>query len=425
LKINVDELHIDELTKLYTFKSFLKLTEQLLVHNPKVKYMITVWHIVRFKFINELFGMETGDKILYEIARIFHNDADHDNLSGRIGNDIFICCCRKESYSLEDIKAKMNYHVNDKDQSYKIIMQAGVYFIEEQKLPVINMCDSALIALNSIRGNYYDQAAIYEEKKHNALATEIEIVSDLEDGIKKHQFYIMIQPVFRITDNVVTSGEVLVRWNHPRKGIIFPEKFIPLLENSNLITLLDQYVWEEACILIKEMQDRGMVPIPLSVNISRINLNYEDLGEKLDRLIERYKIPHDQLRLELTESAYMDNPKKFLRIIRDLKQRGFLVIMDDLGTGYSSLKLIKDFPFYAIKIDKSLIDEVESSRRACNIVCSVIKMSKLLNMKVIAEGIENHKQVECLKNMGCNYIQGFFYAKPLEIDSFFNKEYRN
>jgi diguanylate cyclase (GGDEF)-like protein len=420
LKRGLENLQLDELTEVYSFKSFLKVMEKLLNTNRNNRYSVVVWNVVHFKYVNEMFGMDFGDMILYQVARLFPNDYHSQCITGRIGNDIFISCFQKGRYSLDDIKAKLCYRVQDANEIIRIIMQAGIYDIEDNSHPAINICDRALIALNSIHGKYTDRVAFYEDTVRVALATEIQLLSDFLDGIKRNEFYTVIQPVFCIADNRISSGEVLVRWNHPSKGLIMPNVFITMLEETYLITMLDYYVWEEACKLIQQMQQKSMNPIPLSVNISRINLYNEDLGVKLDELLARYRIPHNLLRLEITESAYTDNPEQFLKIIFDLKKRGYFIIMDDLGNGYSSLKLIKDFPFHTLKIDKSLIDEVEISSRAKDIVSCIINMSKSLNMNVVAEGIENECQAICLRSLGCDYSQGFFYAKPLDQNTFLN-----
>lgn len=413
------ELTKDELTQVYNFRSFLRRTRYLLDQNAKVEYVVIVWDVERFKIVNDMFDMETGDQVLKDVARLFHKDLTEYGVVGRIGNDKFACCIPRESISEKAIIKRLNYRIAQDKKEINLIIQAGIYYVEDPYLSVIKMCDRAMIALNRIKGNYHERIAIYQEASHETMREGFDYIFDMEEGVKQRQFQIVVQPIFDVKTGFIASGEVLVRWEHPKYGLLMPGKFIPVFEQNYLIAQLDYYVWEEACRLLKKMELQSNV-VPLSVNISRMDFYLEDLVERLERLVNTYQVDRSMLRLEITESAYMDNPYQFMAVIQELIEKGYLIYMDDFGTGYSSLKLIKDIPFYVIKMDKSLVDEIGNSERAARLTDSIIKMSQMLGMKVIAEGIEANEQAACLHSMGCDYFQGYLYSKPVSETVFLN-----
>lgn len=413
----------DKLTGIFNFTTFLTETRTLLDNNQDEEYIVLVFDIERFKVINEMFSMEKGDEVLKNVAFTFSQYVIKNcGTYGRIGSDRFVCCIPKKFYKEEDVQEYLSFVINSDDKSYRVYMQAGIYFISDRNIDVIKMCDRALMALKSIKGHYSEKIAVFSENERFNLVETQQLISDLDRGIKNKEFKIVIQPVYRIKDNIMVSGEVLVRWQHPTLGLLMPGRFIPTFEKNYVITKLDKYVWEEACILIRRMIDTMDVVIPLSINVSRVDLILEDVVKVLEDLVKKYDIPHKYLRIEITESAYMDSPQKLIDTIVALKDRGFIILMDDFGAGYSSLNTLMDLTFDVLKIDKKLIDEIDNSEKAGSVVVSIIRMARWLGMKVVAEGIEKCSQANLLRNIGCDYLQGYLYSKPVDVDAFLGKQ---
>lgn len=415
------ELLYDELTGVLLFKSFLSETRRILDENSDLEYMLVVWDIERFKVVNDIFGMDMGDKVLQELVNTFRNEIFGSGIIGRVGGDKFICLCIKDDTTFSLIRDKMKYTIETDSEKYRLFVQAGVYYIEDRSLPVIKMCDRAIIALNSIKGIHTDKVEVYTETKREELVTWQHLVSDMERGIANREFFVVIQPIYNTRNGRVAAGEVLVRWQHPKYGLLMPGSFVPVFEKNFMINKLDHYVWEEACRIIREMLDEGDNAVPLSINVSRANLYHDDLTDILDSLVQKYNIPEGYLRVEITETAYMDNPERLIDTVNKLKTKGYIVLMDDFGTGYSSLNLLKDLCFDVLKVDKKLIDEIVTSYRAGNVVSSVVKMAKWLGMSVVAEGVESSNQAAFLKSIGSDYIQGYLYSKPVSEQEFVEK----
>ncbi len=413
----------DSLTGIFNFTTFLRETRDLIDNDEEREYLMLVFDIDRFKVINEIFSMEKGDKVLKKVAEVFAEFVSQRvGTYGRIGSDRFACCIPKECYDESEILKYLSFVIAEDGKEYRVHMQVGVYVITERTVDVIKMCDRALMALKSIKGHYNEKISVYSENERENLVETQRLISDLDSSIANKDFKIVVQPVYRIKDNTMVSGEVLVRWAHPELGFLMPGRFIPIFEKNYVVTKLDKYVWEEACILIRRMMDSGEGIIPLSINVSRVDLMLEDVVDILKGLVHKYDIPQKYLRVEITESAYMDNPDKLIHTIRELKEEGFTVLMDDFGAGYSSLNTLKDLSFDVLKIDKKLIDEIDNSDKAGNVVISIIRMARWLGMKVVAEGIEKCSQANLLRSIGCDYLQGYLYSKPVDVDTFLNKK---
>ena len=413
----------DSLTGIFNFTTFIMETRTLLDCNPDTEYIIVVIDIDRFKVINEMFSMKKGDSVLRLVAENFSRFVKkRGGTYGRIGSDRFVCCYPKSMMDREEIESQLSFVIDSDDKKYHVYMRAGIYIINEPQIDVIKMCDRALMALKSIKREHNKKISIYSENERCNLMETQQLISDMESGIANKEFKIVVQPVYRVKDNTMASGEVLVRWEHPKLGFLAPGRFIPVFEKNYVVTKLDKYVWEETCILIRRMLDSPEGAIPLSVNVSRVDLLLEDVVSVFEELVSKYDIPHKYLRIEITESAYMDNPEKLVNTISDLKQHGFTVLMDDFGAGYSSLNTLKDLSFDVLKIDKKLIDEIDNSNKAGSVVISIIRMARWLGMKVVAEGIEKSSQANLLRNIGCDYLQGFLYSKPVDVDTFLDRK---
>lgn len=413
---------MDKLTGISSFRRFIEETDKLLKDNPDANFDIFVWDIVKFKVINDLYGMEAGDWLLKEIATEIKSKVVRGTC-GRIGNDKFVCCVFADD-RLYDFKNNV-YEFRRDGVEHRILIQGGCYQVRTRDIPVIKMCDRAILALDSIKGKYTEAVAIYDNSEREDIIMGQRLAADFDNALKERQFKVYIQPIYYADSNVMAGGEVLVRWEHPTLGFLSPGRFIGYFEQNYLITRLDKFVWEEACRMLKKMKEEGRTIVPLSINVSRTDFLYDDLYDVLVGLVTKYDVEPDKLKIEITESAYIDNPVRIKDTIDRLCKYGFNIHIDDFGTGYSSLNTLRELPFGILKIDKALIDEIDGSEKAANVVSTIISMAKWLGMDVIAEGVEKVSQLNFLRHMGCKYIQGFYFSKPVCEDDFFKKDFES
>ncbi len=411
----------DMLTGIYNRQAFYDRTEKMLQASPNKPYLLVYWNIDHFKIINDLFGTQTGDRILKTIALNFRRLIPGHGTFGRLESDHFVTCFQKGDFELEEFVQRVEQNLIDHHLGYTVNFSIGIYEIDDVTLPISIMCDRANLAHSTIKGNYLKRYAYYDDALRNTMLQEQEIISEMKSALDDGQFKIYLQPVFSLSSESPISAEVLIRWKHPVKGLISPGVFIPLFERTGFIEKLDNYVWEEACKYIESRRKRGLTPLPLSVNISRVNLYDKNLSSNLIDLVRRYNIEPDMLKLEITESAYTENPEQLLTTMTTLQSFGFSVLMDDFGSGYSSLNMLKDVPVDILKIDMRFLGGFETSSRAGNILTSVVRMAKWLGIPVIAEGVETKTQVDYLRSIGCDRIQGYYFSPPLPVEEYERK----
>lgn len=414
----------DSLTGLYNRNRFLERSEQLLQSFPDEKFLIVCSDIRKFKVINEIFGLKTGDKVLKLIASSLLASKGERGICGRFGDDSFALCIAEQEFNINDYVEKTNEAIAGLQMQYPVVNHIGIYRVEDRSLSVSAMCDRAMLAVNSIRDDYQIEVVYYDDTLRENLLQEQEILKDVQKAYEENQFEIFLQPQINHKDNHVMGAEVLVRWNHPTKGYIPPNKFIPLLEKNGLITELDMHVWELACQQLQKWKQEKDWDLSLSVNVSTKDFFYVDLNKVFTGLIQKYKIPVSSLKLEITESAFSIDLMKQLAMIEKLQKRGFIIEMDDFGSGYSSLNILKDIPVDIIKMDMAFMSQTDRYKRSEDILRMVIKMANKLQMPIIAEGVETKEQADILGEMGCHIIQGYYYAKPMPIAEFENLIYK-
>ena len=267
------------------------------------------------------------------------------------------------------------------------------------------MCDRAGLALNQIKNHYGKNVAFYTDSLRTDLIREQQILDSMETALKEHQFQVYYQPKYDIHSDSIAGAEALVRWIHPEYGFMSPADFIPLFERKGFITKLDYYVWREACETLCKWKEEGRKVVPISVNISRVDFSVPDLAEWIISLVDRHEIDRKLLHLEITESVYAEDPKYIVETIEKLRANGFVIEMDDFGSGYSSLNALSELPVDILKLDMKFIQSSTENRK--NILGFVISLSKWLNLPMIAEGVETREQLDKLKNFGCDYVQGY------------------
>ncbi len=408
----------DRLTGLYNKEYFYVQVEKLLRENPTEDYLMICSDIRNFKLVNDVFGTESGDRILYKIGQAMQKHTIPGEVYGRLDNDRFGLCMREKDYKEQTfIQEPAKVVQVDRDITYPVKVYLGVYRIEERAIPVSVMCDRALMAVNSIKGSYQTQIAYYDEVLRNNVLKEQEIMSEFKEALKKEQMELYLQPQI-CYDGKTRGAEVLARWNHPKKGVLAPAYFIDIFEKNGTIVKLDEYMWEHACRKLWEWKLRGREDMYLSVNISPKDFYFTDVYEVIVGLVQKYDIRPQNLHLEITETSVTIDAEERLSLIKRLQEKGFILEMDDFGSGYSSLNMLKDVSVDVLKVDMEFLNETTDMERSRKILGYVIGLAKDLGMETIVEGVETAEQVEFLRRMHCDKLQGYYFAKPMRVEEF-------
>lgn len=413
----------DSLTGIYNKNKFFQETRQMIDKENEQLFAFVRFDIDRFQLVNSFFGTDEGDQLLCYIAQRIriYGDSQPCCTYGRMESDIFCLCLPYETFietKLIDLIRNSLYEYNT---DYDIVPSLGIYIIKDRTLSIESMYNYSTLAAKHCKGNYVKCYAYYTESMSASLAREQEIINEMNYALENHQFVIYLQPKIDIQSSKPCGAEALTRWNHPKRGIMAPNEFIGIFEQNGFITKLDFYIWEQVCILLRKWIDMGYKPYPISVNISRVDLYNPRLVDMIIELVQKYQLVPDLLNLELTESAYTDNPIMLTETIERLQKNGFTVMMDDFGSGYSSLNILKDMDVDLLKIDMRFLSKTKIAGRGENIIASVIRMSKWLNIPVIAEGVETMEQVDFLRSVGCDYVQGYYYEKPIPVEQYESK----
>ncbi len=409
----------DTLTGLYSFNFFTKKFTEVIQNNLGNRYFVVFANISRFKLVNELFGRAEGDRLLNFIGKIMLDTFDDNAICGHAGADNFFILMNSERYSEAVIKS-----IVKKLKSYtipiNIVMRFGVYMVDDISMSIDKICDRAKLAVDTFEGNYDSFINYYDDSIREKLLREQMITNAMTKAVDERQFVVYYQPKFDLSSECVIGAEALVRWKHPEYGFLSPGEFIPIFEKNGFISELDYYVWDCVCQKIASWMETGHVLMPISVNVSRVDLYNPKLPQLLFDLVNKYKIPIQYLHLEITESAYTDNAKQMIDIVNQIRKLGFVIEMDDFGTGYSSLNMLSDLPIEILKLDMSFLKNNVGRSSGRSVIQFVINLAKWLGLFVVAEGVETQEQAIFLRNMGCDYAQGYYYSKPVE-DSDFEK----
>ena len=409
----------DQLTGLPSKAIFHEKVRSLL-SSSKQQYCVILFDINQFKLVNDFFGVHTGDRLLCHIASLLEEyfAASNESIYCRLEADRFAVCCPFSETSCTVLIAHITNGIKACPLNFELAPYFGLYLPESTDLPVNIMCDRALLALQTIKGQFGTNYAFYEERLLQLLLEKQEITKHMEQGLQKRQFEIYLQPKVHLITNEIVGAEALVRWNHPTKGLLSPAKFIPVFEENGFIIQLDAFVWEETCRLLRKWFEEGRRLFPISVNVSRVDLLEPSFFQTITGLVEKYGIEPRLLNLELTETAYVKKYDEIKLITKYLQAYGFSVHMDDFGSGYSALNMLQDIAVDTLKIDLSFMSGFEESGRGRNILSSVIRMAKWLDLPVIIEGVETEEQVVFLKSIGCTVAQGYYFSKPVSVDKF-------
>ena len=381
-------------------------------------YCMVCSNIQDFKLINELYGADVGDKLLMAQADMIRNEEEENSASARIYADKFATLMPRSSFNERMFTENMNHVLGIvQDSSFNPHFYLGIYNITDVNEPVWTMYDKAMLAIHNIRGNYGKYVAFYKEELLEHILEEREVLGGFNNALAERQFSMFLQPQIA-SNGTIVGAEALVRWIHPEKGMVNPGVFIPALEKGGLIHKLDLYMWECAAKKLEEWKKHGIENLSISVNISTKDFFYLDICETFRTLAEKYDFDIKKLKLEITESALIENVGEIMKTLDELHTLGYDIEIDDFGSGYSSLGMLKDINADILKIDMIFLQETRNQGRSNTIIKNVISMSKDLGMPIIMEGVETKEQVDFLMKAGCDMFQGFYFAKPMSVDNF-------
>lgn len=410
----------DALTGAPNTERFNEEVTRLLIWDNGHHHAMIVMDIEKFKVINDLFGMRVGDLVLIHLADALKETVASPNTYCRMHSDVFCICIMYETKGdiirfIEKLKKKIEANKFDFD----IKTSYGVYLPGENNSLAVNlMCDRAALAKKSIKDSAMQFCAFYDEEYRNEMVKNTQIELEMEQALKERQFVMYLQPKFDLESREIVGAEVLTRWNHPTKGMIQPNDFIPLFEKNGFILKLDEYMWEEACKAIQGWRKTGRREFPVSVNVSRFHIKNRNIEQVLEKLLSKYDLSPGALSLEITETMFFDNSDKLYYLLKRLQEMGFRLEVDDFGSGYSSLNMLRNIPVDVIKIDKGFLDDTLTSEKGKIVIRHTIAMAKELQLQIIAEGVETTEHVDFLRGSHCDVAQGFYFARPMPLEEF-------
>jgi len=414
----------DSLTGLYNRNYFIEKTKKILSSNDNLYYII-VLDVKDFKLINDTFGYDEGNVLIVEIAEKIRKGKIQYPCYGRLGGDNFVFLATEKNImeKFADNSDPDTYTIKN-NTTYPVIIHYGIFKIEDRTASIDFMIDRALMAISKIKTNYNQNFSFYEDTLRSDKIWEQKITGLLGNAIAQKQIIPFLQPQIDSKGKLI-GAEVLVRWNFPSEGIISPAKFIPVFERNGLITKIDLYIWEEAFKIMHRWQHEYNKDISISVNISPKDFYFTDLYGTFTGLAQKYDIPPSKVHLEITETVVMTNMEYNLNILHSLQDEGFLIEIDDFGSGYSSLNTLKDIPLNVLKIDMLFLRKSANQEKANIILTTIIELAHKLNIPTVTEGVETKEQLDTLIEMGGNIFQGYYFSKPISAEEFEQKFLNN
>ena len=409
----------DKITMLYSRNFFYEYAQRIYTYHPEMHLDAVVINIEQFHSVNALNGREFGNRVLALIGEEIKDFlAETEGIASRFEADRFdIYCVHQDNYKL--LLDRLQKKVDGLSKNVRIRLRMGVKEWSEGVEPII-MFDHAHAACGMARGNYHNPIMMYDEQMRKKELLNQRLLNDLRAAVEQNQFTVYYQPKYNIQCDPprLTSAEALIRWVHPELGMISPGDFIPLFEGKGLISIVDGFVWRVAAGQVAEWKEKFGIELPVSVNLSRADVIDSTLVERLDKLILDNGLDYKDVKLEVTESAYTDNAKQLLDVVGQLRQTGFQIEMDDFGSGYSSLNMLSAMPVDVIKMDMKFIRNIEHNETDRRLVKLILDIAKYLEVPVVAEGVENERQLKFLKDAGCDIVQGYYFSRPLPAHEF-------
>lgn len=415
----IEILKRDPVTNLLTEKIFYERAQVMLEENPGQAFDIIAVDIERFKIINDAFGTAAGNQLLSDLSVcLLDIRVDEKSLFARIRADLFAVLVPREEGVYGRLEHSLNCFLKNYPLPMRLTVKIGVYQIEERDIPVERMCDRAFIAAGSIKGMYAKKIVFYNNAMREKMLFEQKILDTMVEALEQGQFQIHLQPKVRVNTEEVAGAEALVRWEHPELGLLSPADFLPVFERNGFIYSLDLYVWHKVCSAMQRWRQMGGADIPVAVNVSRMDIYHGDLPSLFTELVKDYGLEPKNLHLEITESAYISDSRQLLLVVEQLRKTGFVVEMDDFGSGYSSLNMLSELPVDVLKLDLKFLRTGTDAGRRHRIMQAVIDLAHTLHLLVIAEGVETKEESLLLEEMGCQYAQGYYYGRPVPENEF-------
>lgn len=421
----------DDVTGALKYEKFLVETRRLLRNIPKESQVVLVYSdISNFKYINETYGYHVGNKILKEFVEFITRDGMGSLCCSRVVSDniVSLVVLNKpltEKECLEAVIALNEQFTQLQKKKYEdrtISINSGIYCWVDRSIDIaIAVANANLARKKSKRGNVVPRCVLFNEEMDKEIRHQIEFTDSMRQGLENQEFVVYYQPKIESKSQKMVGAEALIRWIRADGSMIFPGEFIPIFERNGLIIQLDYFVYEEVCRYLRERMNKGLSVVPISMNVSRIHLENTKTVEVIRNLMEKYNIPSDLLEFELTENIYVENLSVAVHMVEELKSLGLKVSIDDFGSGYSSLNVLKQLSFDVLKLDKEFLKGFDLKHNDEIVISSIVEMAKKLNVTVLCEGVETEEQVQFLRKIGCDLMQGYYFSKPVDVDSFSHK----
>ena len=411
----------DVLTGGYNRRGFIRITERLLNEVPdRTKYAVLFFNVKNFKAVNELFGVESGDVVLQNIFRTLTHSKLSPVITARVESDHFVCLVENKNLDFEELTSVCDNKFVKDGKCMNLIIRCGIFYVEEKPMKISGVIDRAKLAKRYITDEYVQPYMVYDHSMQVAYIDKAKIAGELQEGIAKEQFKVYYQPVIDTKTGKIASAEALIRWIHPDKGFISPALFIPALEENGHISELDFYVLKKVWQFINDRCENNKFVVPISVNLSWMDFYDEIMMEKILKEMDRFRENgrEHMARFEITETSYAAIRENRSGILESLRIKNAKILLDDFGSGFSSFGMLQDYDFDILKIDMSFIRKIGENPKTKSIVHSIIGMAHEIGIKTVAEGVETEEQVSFLRQSGCDYIQGYYYSKPLPEEEF-------
>lgn len=411
----------DVLTGGYNRRGFIRITERLLNEVPdRTKYAVLFFNVKNFKAVNELFGVESGDVVLQNIFRTLTHSKLSPVITARVESDHFVCLVENKNLDFEELTSVCDNKFVKDGKCMNLIIRCGIFYVEEKPMKISGMIDRAKLAKRYITDEYVQPYMVYDHSMQVAYIDKAKLAGELQEGIAKEQFKVYYQPVIDTKTGKIASAEALIRWIHPDKGFISPALFIPALEENGHISELDFYVLKKVWQFINDRCENNKFVVPISVNLSWMDFYDEIMMEKILKEMDRFRENgrEHMARFEITETSYAAIRENRSGILESLRIKNAKILLDDFGSGFSSFGILQDYDFDILKIDMSFIRKIGENPKTKSIVHSIIGMAHEIGIKTVAEGVETEEQVSFLRQSGCDYIQGYYYSKPLPEEEF-------
>ena len=413
-------LNYDSLTKAYNRYGFYKNAQKLIKEHTDTEYCLILSDIKSFKLINEIYGENIADKILIDEVNIIRQKMKGNSVLGRLNGDIIAMVIPKEYLSEKEFSDMIKL-LSDRysNKNFRLHIYLGVYYIKDVNETIRQMVDKVSLVIMKSKGNMSNYILYYDENSYRNDIFKQQLIGEFETALNENQFCMYLQPQTDKDGNML-GAEALIRWNHPNMGLVMPGAFIECFEDAGLIYRLDNYIWEEAAKQLKIWKDSGY-NYYISVNISAKDFYHIDVYQTFKNLVSKYGIDTDKLHIEITETALSEDKQAAHKTIERLHDEGFIIEIDDFGSGYSSFNFLKDVCADVIKIDRVFLKKSSHEERGEQILRSIISLSHDIGMDVITEGVENVDQLSMLAKMNCDWFQGYYFSKPITVGDFEEK----